>query len=439
MTDRSHFSLSGIISMFTTAFPDMDFLSPRGELSIKLESHEFSRVRIELPSTEFLHLHSVEIISSSGDDLTTGATLWASSSWKSSDERIAGDLLFNPKGSHRKAFHTDRDDGPWVELVLPRLVVADQITLRNADEKTADRARNIKVSIHHIGSHSLTVYDGAEREKQVADLATGIIENTPDLTCNDRKLIELVRDLVACRYTTAKAQLKSIAESESLSHADIRTCVSDLLLSRRQLEWTSHGVRRSFRFWTYKEKVRYISAAKKIVNDLQFLSPVACFGFGSALAVARDGELIPHDDDIDLILGLESHQAGTLPEGLELVRRHLTELGYRVRGDFISHFWVTKGSEYKIDVFVGVFEGDQIAWYPGKRASARADVLMPVSSGRLLGTHRDDLLPLSTGRLLGIDCPLPRNPQIYLETVYGPSWRTPDAGFKHAWLPRVNE
>jgi hypothetical protein len=43
------------------------------------------------------------------------------------------------------------------------------------------------------------------------------------------------------------------------------------------------------------------------------------------------------------------------------------------------------------------------------------------------------MYPTSEGTLLGVPVPLPRNPLIYLERVYGANWRNPDPGFRHAW------
>jgi hypothetical protein len=75
------------------------------------------------------------------------------------------------------------------------------------------------------------------------------------------------------------------------------------------------------------------------------------------------------------------------------------------------------GQGKKLDVFVGIFEGDTISWYPGTRGSL----------------HRETMFPTSEGPMLGHACPLPRNPLQYLETVYGPGWRNPDPAFRHQW------
>jgi hypothetical protein len=133
--------------------------------------------------------------------------------------------------------------------------------------------------------------------------------------------------------------------------------------------------------------------------------------------VVRNGDLIPHDDDIDVIIGFEQWEADTLTAANQLVEEHLRARGYMVSGNFTAHRHVAKPPAKKVDVFVGLFEGDSIAWYPGKRGSLTRDMMFPTSEGALFG----------------IPVRLPRNPLQYLEQVYGKGWRVPDPGFTHRW------
>ena len=190
------------------------------------------------------------------------------------------------------------------------------------------------------------------------------------------------------------------------------------MLLQRALEWTAHGPTRSFRFWTPEEKVEYVRLTVSVAAALRELTPHVCFGYGAALAVVRDGDLIPHDDDLDLIVAFEPGEARTLPEAHALVEEHLRARGFAVKGDFFGHRHVaaTPGAK-NVDVFSGLFEGDRISWYPGTRGAL----------------DRRTMFPTSEGELLGVACPLPAHPVTYLETIYGPGWSTPDPGFRHTW------
>jgi hypothetical protein len=193
------------------------------------------------------------------------------------------------------------------------------------------------------------------------------------------------------------------------------------ILVGRSLEWTSHGIKRSFRFWSAPERRAYVEYASRVVDDLRSLSELVCLGFGSVLAAVRDGDLIPHDDDLDIIIGFGPDQAADLPTALDRLAEHLGEQGYAVTGNHVTHRWVRRREGGPtVDVFVGMVEDGRVGWYPGKR--------------RAFGV--DEMFPVSTGTIAGVRCTLPRNPLLYLETVYGESWRIPDSGFKHDWNPR---
>ena len=168
---------------------------------------------------------------------------------------------------------------------------------------------------------------------------------------------------------------------------EFRSVVNAELLPSRQLLWTIHGPCRSFRFWSPEEQEAYVRFAAEVVEALRDLTPHACFGFGSVLSVVRDHALIPHDDDLDLIVGFEPHEAATLADGLALVSAHLEAKGFSVRGNWSAHRQIGRKSRGKhVDVFVGLFEGDAISWYPGTRGALDRDTMYPPSSPRCSGS-----------------------------------------------------
>ena len=72
---------------------------------------------------------------------------------------------------------------------------------------------------------------------------------------------------------------------------------------------------------------------------------------------------------------------------------------------------------HPVDVFVGIFEGDVVSWYPAARR----------------GLVRTDVFPPSSATLLGVEMAIPASPEAYLERLYGAGWRTPDPDFMHPW------
>jgi phosphorylcholine metabolism protein LicD len=153
----------------------------------------------------------------------------------------------------------------------------------------------------------------------------------------------------------------------------------------------------------------------ELVSDLRELNDNVCLGFGSVLSVVRDHDLIPHDDDLDVLIGFEPDQAAKITDAIELIESFLREKGYTVSGRPTAHRLVTKPGQTKVDVFVGIFEGDSISWYPGRHGVLRREMIFPAREVPFLGT----------------DCAVPANPEMYLQLVYGPSWSTPDPNFHH--------
>jgi len=97
--------------------------------------------------------------------------------------------------------------------------------------------------------------------------------------------------------------------------------ISQRYLWERQLEWTTsgHGIQRSFRFWSPEELTEYLPTANQISAMLKSIGVEVLFGFGAVLAYVRDGDFIPHDDGLDLIVAFNRNKVNTLPEALNLI------------------------------------------------------------------------------------------------------------------------
>ena len=86
-------------------------------------------------------------------------------------------------------------------------------------------------------------------------------------------------------------------------------------------------------------------------------------------------------------------------------------------GTFAAHRHVRRPGRKRVDVFVGLFEGEAVSWYPGARG----------------GLTRAIVFPPGSADLLGVTCAIPAQPEVYLERLYGEGWRVPDPYFSHAW------
>jgi len=206
---------------------------------------------------------------------------------------------------------------------------------------------------------------------------------------------------------------KLLSENEKRS---IIAAINDGWLLDQELEWTTHGIARTFRFWSREQKVAYIERANELVLDLLALSPLVSFGFGAVLGFVRDGDLIPHDDDLDTLIAFPASNA-SFCGAKEQLKKHLNAKGWSVSGDYPSHFNVFRPSQRSIDVFIGFVEDQRVSWFPSRRRNLRVH----------------DVFPTQEFEVLGQLCPIPADPKRYLAATYGENWFEPIANWHHPW------
>lgn len=146
---------------------------------------------------------------------------------------------------------------------------------------------------------------------------------------------------------------------------------------------------------------------------------------GTLLGLVRDGTVLGHDDDVDLmvVLGRDDSPdaAGAAREWRDL-RAHAAEAGLLDR-EFErrrpGHCRVVTADGLKIDLFPAWQGGDRMFVWPHTYGEvAAADVLPPEQ--RRIGTQGPVVL-------------LPRRPELLLEANYGPGWREPDPTYRFDW------
>ena len=171
-----------------------------------------------------------------------------------------------------------------------------------------------------------------------------------------------------------------------------------------------------------------MDAVVQLLQDLAEGAGVPAFiAYGTLLGAIRNGELIGHDNDIDIAY-VSQH-----PYPVDVVRE-----GFRVEQVLRDRGWVVRrGSGTRMNVrmrlsdgtmrFVDIFTAH---WVDGI-------VYMPSDTGFELG--RDAFLPLRPVELLGRKVPAPADSETLLAATYGPGWRVPDPSFKYEtprWLSR---
>ena len=405
---------------FDSCPPIAEFLTTRpAPLHVDINSSGTTKdILITLPSRQCLHLHSLQLVADGRViDLSDAASITASSHYGDSAERVNAGMLADVDGEHTWAVHTVRETAPWVRISLDEaLTQPATLIINNRRDAWARRAAGLEVLTSEDGATWTSEYTFESRD-EFGELATDIsrrhgIAQLPTGPEIQNFAIAIARG----DYQPARPAFKRIPDADKPL---LRDLVNDVFLESKGLEWASHGARKSFRFWTRDEKISYIRLGRTIIEQLQELSPDVCFGFGSVLGPIRDGDLIEHDDDIDLIIAFDSEQIPSITAARQHVREFLETKGYRVRGDFFAH-WHVLHDGFKIDVFVGLYDADgTIGWYPGRRGALTRETVFPPTSISVLGESY----------------PIPCQPERYLETIYTEKWRTPEPTWSHDWDP----
>lgn len=229
-----------------------------------------------------------------------------------------------------------------------------------------------------------------------------------------RASAKIANAVVIREYDEAHSLISSFENSDK---SKIRAISNSQILYERQKEWTSHGINRTFRFWSFSEKAEYLEFANKVINCLQ-PEYKATLGFGSVLSIVRDGDLIPHDDDLDIIACRKIGDVSKYNEVMTELVNHLVSQGYEVRGNYVAHRHVSNG-RFMVDVFLGLQTGDYVSWHPGPRGVLAVE----------------DIFPPQEVTCLGEVCSIPAKAERYLEVVYGDDWRTPAPGWSHDFNP----
>ncbi len=257
----------------------------------------------------------------------------------------------------------------------------------------------------------IVIYNTADRVRSVKQVLSACLP--PAKGTREENLHGFLHALVEQDFPRAAGHLAKAGPAASIR--------SELgwLTDRFQVQANAHGVKRTFRFWSETEKQAYLRKALDIVAVLQRLTPNACISGGAVLGHRREGKLLDHDDDLDIVVGVGMQQFGGLGPTLEAIAQALTAEGFKVKGHFFAHLWIETDTAtgQTLDVFVAILEDERASFYPSRRRALAAS----------------DLFPAAMQRLEGIDVPMPRSIDGYLNGVYGSSWHTPDPDFHHPW------
>jgi hypothetical protein len=218
------------------------------------------------------------------------------------------------------------------------------------------------------------------------------------------------------RYSDASALLNTSDELSPSEKKELKHTINTSHLCHDKLEWTNHGITKTFRYWTLAEKKQYIRAAAKLVQTLKNFSPNVCMGFGSVLGFIRENDFIAHDDDLDVIITLKPSRFENIKSALSIF---LKRSGYETYDSNLSHLtaWIENEQPAGIDVFIAFKEDEFLSCYPSRRK----------------GLLYNDVFPTTARSCYEVNLPFPADSTTYLQNVYGPDWQNPISNWNHPW------
>ncbi|MFT4234687.1 MAG: LicD family protein [Microbacterium sp.] len=165
-------------------------------------------------------------------------------------------------------------------------------------------------------------------------------------------------------------------------------------------------------------RTRLLDSTERLLGDLRDTGYTAYLCSGTLLGAVRSGTLLPHDDDADIGLLLDSTSPADLTLDSFRLERVLDELGYIVVRHASSHLQITFYDEdgltdHYVDIFLAFFRGD--------------DFCQPIHIRTPL--DRSSIVPLSTVVLEDREFVAPAVPEHWLAACYGDDWLTPDPSF----------
>lgn len=154
---------------------------------------------------------------------------------------------------------------------------------------------------------------------------------------------------------------------------------------------------------------------ESLLNFFRKEGYLAFINSGTLLGSVREGDLIDHDDDLDLAIFLVGDTLEEISESWTNLRLALAQnFTVKMKNCFAA---VYTDTGVQIDVFPAWSVAEKLFIYP--YCYGEIDVV--------------EVFPLSSSKLRTLDFPAPSNPEKLLEINYGPSWKTSDPDWRFDW------
>lgn len=287
---------------------------------------------------------------------------------------------------------------------------------------------NITVFNNLLGQRSEWIYyskvkiqtvAGDEFEVKFEDQFSSFLDDINLMDEQNAKKMNQIAYNILCRKNAgwtfkAISELKNSLTDEKFNffHAIIANALKPAVL-------TPHGYRLSLKQLPSSDLENILNS---FIDELESIGYDAFINSGTLLGAVRDGNFIPHDDDVDFGILLKSTSWDDLYNEIFELENVLRIKGL-IRGGKIGadsgifHWKLKYINSISVDLFPSwIIDGKLYVW--------------PYCFGEANDT---DLLPFSKERIGRTSFSAPNNPRKLLSINYGDAWGTPDPLFKFDW------
>ncbi len=396
-------------------YPSLNFLK-NGIIPVHIEANNLKQLRIYNTEKQFLHFRGIELWKSGTlmyDENLPSYQVTVGKNYKDSSMDFSFGNIVNPY-----MIHTVSEIGyNYAEITFDSPIDIDKIVIYpRLNRNTYIRANCIAIDIADNDYKQITVFSYQQEIWKTADMITNDLLNNICSIYFSSKQIKIVAFILLSVINESFYEIKNsllLLGQTGIDSFSVKKFFNDKILKKKSKQFNMNwGCQYTFNLWSEDEKRNYIKTTLDVIELLRPISDNIFYAYGTLLGFIREPSgFIPYDSDIDIIVVAKRKEYPTYLDLANAIRKILEEKGASIPHFSSNDFHVIFNNSKRFDIFFRFEEEDgKIFLHPKLK-----NVYMTIN----------ECYPNIYIDILGYKCPIPKNPFIFLDKVYGNDWRIP--------------